>query len=189
MPLSSSSSSYKDEIRKQKIASYLFPGIFLLIGFGLIIGGFCKLAPDLGSRKWPHAPGVIVQSSMDSSSSKSRRGVNESLGSYNSRKTTTYHGANVVYEYTVDGKKQTGDNIIFGKFKSGNAKKVQETLARYPEGKTVDVYYEPGNAWNAVLEPGPGFTSMLLLGFGILASLLALLMRFSLTMKPSSRLP
>lgn len=58
----------------------------------------------------------------------------------------------VVYEYYVEGTKYRGTKINFADKISGDD--VAPTLKKYPEGKTVQVYYNPANPNEAVLEHG-----------------------------------
>lgn len=58
--------------------------------------------------------------------------------------------ADVRFEYRVNGKRFTGNRISMGE-DLGDFR-VAETLARYPEGSTVVVYYDPARPGQAVLE-------------------------------------
>lgn len=58
----------------------------------------------------------------------------------------------VTYTYEVDGKKHHSSNIMAGGEIGGI--NVESTLARYPLGLKVTVYYDPQNPKDAVLEPG-----------------------------------
>lgn len=58
----------------------------------------------------------------------------------------------VSYTYEVNGKKYHSSNIMAGGELGGV--KVESTLARYPLGSNVTVYYDPQNPKDAVLEPG-----------------------------------
>lgn len=58
----------------------------------------------------------------------------------------------VTYTYEVDGKTYHSSNIMAGGDVGGM--NVENTLARYPQGAKVTVYYDPQNPKDAVLEPG-----------------------------------
>ena len=58
--------------------------------------------------------------------------------------------AMVVYEFTVGGRKYQGSRVSIGE-ELGNFQ-VAETLAKYPKGKTVTVFYNPRTPTEAVLE-------------------------------------
>lgn len=76
--------------------------------------------------------------------------------------------ASVAYEFDAGGRKFTGSRVSIGE-DLGNIG-VQETLARYPVGKRVEVYYDPANPASAVLErelPNGSFLFMGLLIAGL----------------------
>lgn len=58
--------------------------------------------------------------------------------------------ANVTYEYSVAGQAYRNNRVSIGEDR-GNFE-VAETIARYPVGKTVTVYYNPSKRGEAVLE-------------------------------------
>ena len=58
--------------------------------------------------------------------------------------------ANVVYEYSVAGKKQRNNRISIGEDRGDF--ELAETLAKYPVGTIVTVYYNPRHPDRAVLE-------------------------------------
>ena len=58
--------------------------------------------------------------------------------------------AKIVYEYTVDGEKLRGDRVSIGE-DLGNFE-VAETIAKYPVGTVVTVYFDPRHPNKAVLE-------------------------------------
>lgn len=57
----------------------------------------------------------------------------------------------VTYTYEVNGKTHHSSNIMAGGEIGGL--NVESTLARYPQGSKVTVYYDPQNPKDAVLEP------------------------------------
>ena len=57
----------------------------------------------------------------------------------------------VTYTYEVNGKTYHSSNIMAGGEIGGL--NVESTLARYPQGAQVTVYYDPQNPKDAVLEP------------------------------------
>lgn len=75
--------------------------------------------------------------------------------------------ASVAYEFDADGRKVTGTRVSIGE-DLGNFG-VQETLARYPVGKRVEVYYDPANPAQAVLERQLPTDSFLFMGLLIAA--------------------
>jgi hypothetical protein len=61
--------------------------------------------------------------------------------------------AHIIYEYTVSGQKLRNDRVSIGE-DLGNFE-VAETIARYPVGQVVTVYYNPRRPKDAVLERDP----------------------------------
>lgn len=62
----------------------------------------------------------------------------------------------VRYEYRVDGKLYTGDNLkpSWGRSYTGTPGPQQKIVDRYPPGLTLPVYYNPRNPEKAWLEKG-----------------------------------
>ncbi len=74
----------------------------------------------------------------------------------------------MTYEYIVEGIPFEGDRIFFGKAGSGDRSTEEKIVWRYPAGKSVHVYYKPGNPEVCVLEPGKTGKSKLLIIFGMI---------------------
>ena len=90
--------------------------------------------------------------------------------------TTTVTNVPVVqYEFMADGRKWHGNRISIGE-DSGGAN-TEATLARYPKGSTVTVYYDPKNPEHCVLErdipKGMGKGCALMAG-GLIAAIVAI---------------
>ena len=75
--------------------------------------------------------------------------------------------ASITYEFDAGGHKVTGTRVSIGE-DLGNFE-VEETLARYPVGKRVEVYYDPANPAQAVLERELPMGSFLFMGLLIAA--------------------
>ncbi len=105
------------------------------------------------SVDWPVARGKVISSSVKMSSSS---------------KSGTSFEAKVNYEFTVEGDTFEGDRIFFGKTSSGNSSDEDQIAWSYPKGKSVNVYYRPGNPEVCLLEPGKTGKSKLLLIFGVI---------------------
>jgi hypothetical protein len=118
--------------------------VFILIGAGVFIGiillaTIVKLRQQKIASKWPQTSGQVVQSKIEA---REKRNMDGS--------TTTGNYPLVVYEYEIDGKKYTCKKISVGEEAADFM--LQETIAKYPVGITVPVYYNPGNPRQAVLE-------------------------------------
>ena len=117
-------------------------GIAALAVLGAIFGFYeaGRLADQARkSPGWPVAPGAIEES----------RIIRASKGD----------GVRVVYGYSVDEARYSSNTISYARFDGAQGVWLlpdtpQDLVNRYPVGKEVPVYYEPGNPRNAVLEPG-----------------------------------
>jgi len=60
----------------------------------------------------------------------------------------------ITYEYTVDGETYTNDHLHPGTLRSGSDSKdeQQAKLNEYPEGETVEAYYDPSDPADSFLE-------------------------------------
>ena len=131
----------------------LFIGLVLL-GVGYV-AGFVFGAPILenakASEQWPHVTGTITESRIETSRQDG----------------DTMYAALVLYEYAVEDQPLTNDNVWFGGgYSSSDRSDAQDTVNRYPVNKQVEVYYQPDDPANAVLEPGAVFSSYAIYGIG-----------------------
>lgn len=93
------------------------------------------------AARWPSAPGRVVVSKSETRPVKTGP---------NSTDTEPRNFAKIVYEYTVAGRKHRHDRVSIGE-NLGNFE-VAETIARYPVGTAVTVYYKPTEPSKAVIE-------------------------------------
>lgn len=72
----------------------------------------------------------------------------------NRRGKRTIYIPKITYEYTAEGETYTNDSIYPGPARSGSRSKEnpREVLQQYPEGKTVDAYYDPSDPSLSFLE-------------------------------------
>jgi hypothetical protein len=97
------------------------------------------------TRNWPSAPGIIVTSELEERTIKVLDRNRETGFRFEER-----NFANIVYEYEVEGETYSNNLVAIGADR-GNFK-VAETVARYPVGRRVTVYYNPDRRSDAVLE-------------------------------------
>lgn len=117
---------------------------FILIGAAMFTGVLAfavvyKLVEVSAARRWPVTTGKILSSGI-----AARRKPSQPHGD----RVANY--PQVVYEYRVGGRRYRGERLSIGEA-VGNFG-VEETLARYPAGAAVQVYYNPANPAEAVLE-------------------------------------
>lgn len=76
--------------------------------------------------------------------------------------------ANITYEYSLGGRTFEGDRVWFGDdYSASNASAFRAAVSRYPVGKAVKVHYDPADAAESVLEPGPTWSGSALYFIGL----------------------
>ncbi len=120
----------------------------LIVGFVFAVIGVVFLVVALKNRKkaqeslaWPTTSGVVQSTDMQ---------VHRHYDLDNRRTSYTYEPV-VEYTYSLMGQGYSSKKIAFGAT-GFNQRKAQEILARYPQGATVTVHYNPQNPGEAVLE-------------------------------------
>ena len=127
-----------------------FLGIFLAVGLGLTITGISNIKSAKESETWPTVNGVIFKSKVKSSTSDG---------------STTY-GADISYDYQVNGQAYKGDKVTFGDVSTSSSSRAEKIVDRYPVGKIIGVFYNPNKPETSVLEPGLSGGVWLLPGVG-----------------------
>jgi hypothetical protein len=118
-----------------------FLSIFIIIGaIALTYGGYLAIK-SAQSASWPSTEGVIKSAEM-----KQRSGNRGS-----------HYSAAIVYEYSVNGEKFTGEKKRIVEVGGSNASShdaAQADLKKYAVGTKVKVFHSPADTTDAVLEPG-----------------------------------
>jgi uncharacterized protein DUF3592 len=97
------------------------------------------------TRSWPVTTGRVMTSGIKSHQSYSS----------SSHTHTTVYDAQVVYEYMVNGARYQSSQISVGTgYSTSMVGEVQNKAAQYPMGAPVQVFYNPANPQEAVLEHG-----------------------------------
>jgi hypothetical protein len=123
-----------------------FVYLMLLAPLGLILGAAAyKSLQVRAAREWPSAAGKVVVSKAEVRKVKVIDGDREEGHRFEER-----NFADIVYEYSVAGRKLRYNRVSIGE-DLGNFQ-VAETIARYPVGAVVTVYYNPLHPNEAVLE-------------------------------------
>jgi hypothetical protein len=119
--------------------------IFLVLG---ILGFVCMhRAQSYIDRvaQWPSVDGKIVTSEITESTSWGKYG----------RRTSRF--ADIEYAYTVYGQNYQGEHLrLLPMLHMKSDGTLEELVARYPVGRSVQVYYDPGDPAASVLIPTPG---------------------------------
>jgi hypothetical protein len=140
-------------------------GYVIVLVIGLVI--LVKFARDIllgrRSRGWPKTSGTILQSTLETHHETDDDGT-----------TSTTHGVAVHYRYSVSGQEFEGRRRSFSDVRKSSKRSMESILARYPQGGSIDVYYDPENPSSAVLETGVGASAYILLAFAVVLVLFGL---------------
>lgn len=118
----------------------------LLAPVGLIVfAAVYKYLEVRAASDWPSTPGKVVISKPEVRQVKVIDGDRKKGHRFEER-----NFANVTYEYSIAGQVYRCNRVTIGEDR-GNFE-VAETIARYPVGKPVTVYYNPNKRSEAVLE-------------------------------------
>ena len=118
----------------------------LLAPLGLIlVAAAYKTLQARAAREWPSTAGKVAVSNAEVRNVKVMDSDREDGHRFEER-----NFANIVYEYSVAGRKLRNNRVSIGEDR-GNFE-VAETVARYPVGAVVTVYYNPLHPNEAVLE-------------------------------------
>jgi hypothetical protein len=123
-----------------------FVYLMLLAPLGLLLGAAAyKSLQVRAAREWPSAAGKVMVSQAEIRETRVIDSDRE-----DGYRTEQRNYANIVYEYAVAGQKLRNNRVSIGEDR-GNFQ-VAETIAKYPVGTVVTVYYNPLHPREAVLE-------------------------------------
>ncbi len=112
--------------------------VFSALAVGLIIFGLFTMRETSRSRGWVRAGGRVISSS-----------VNEYAG-----KGSTSYRPIVVYSYSVGAARYMSSRISFRPHGTTDRNEAARIAGRYGVGTSVDVFYDPQDPEQAVLERG-----------------------------------
>ena len=138
----------------------------------ILVAVVVKLWEVRAASRWPATTGRVVVSKVSSKRKKPGE------PGYNFNDTEVATSPLVEYEYKVDGRTLRCQRITIGEKIAGA--ELEATLARYPVGAEVTVYYDPARPNTAVLErdlspgmvPGLGCVLLFFIGGPLLAAFL-----------------
>jgi len=140
----------------------LIVGFFALCALLFLVAFGLKLIEVRRARTWHKAFGRIVRSEAGHElvhRDRSAPPVNERV-------------ARIAYEFKAAGRMHRGSRVSFAERIAES--EIDTVLARYPVGKTVEVFYDPGKPENSVLErdmpAGVGLGCLALLALGLVAA-------------------
>ena len=124
----------------------IFVLVLLALGTYLIVFSLRSKKKAEASQGWPSVAGTMTLSEVKQSINRNEDGI-ESI---------SYYPA-VEYTYQYAGQSFTSKRLQFGGVQGQkNSTNAQKVLARYPQGGSVTVYYNPENPSEAVLERQAG---------------------------------
>jgi hypothetical protein len=124
-----------------------FAGLGCVLLFFLCWSGFVALfdvwmfdtiSKQYVATRWPRSQGTVIEARIEE-----HRDAEDG---------TTYEPV-LVYEYPVGSEMLRAGRVRFGN-KSGSRNWAQDTVQRYAAGRPVEVYFNPENAAESLLEPG-----------------------------------
>lgn len=145
--------------------SRIFPLIFTAAGAIALCLGLQWMQRAKASTNWPTAPGVVVSSEVQSRSDGD---------------TTTY-GAEILYEYEVDGVRHSSSRVGYGDYSTNYSGHARNIVKQYPKGAAVTVHYMPEKPGESVLEPGVHARTYFVPALGAVFTTFGLLMLWFLT--------
>ncbi len=146
----------------------IFGLVFAGIGVFALVRGVVHFRMGKASASWPYVEGQVIAATVDMSVSTDSDGM-----------TTRRYTPRVVYSYTISGQQFSGDQINIGSTWHYPSQARAESKLAYQTGQRVNVYYNPENPSQTVLEPGStrGAWGTLLIGivFFIAGGIIALI--------------
>lgn len=143
-----------------KIGLIVFFMIFLMVGIAFVSFGVSLLQQGIASQSWYPTDGKIITSNIETHE--------ETHHSDHGTTHSTTYGANIVYQYTVNGINYSSNKVSLGDYSSSDANHAQQIVNRYPVGESVTVYYNPENPSDAVLERGTTEFPYIIIIFGLM---------------------
>ena len=123
--------------------------IGLVGGAAMLIGGIVTVFRASRSQRWPMTTGRVVSSKILQESSTSTGNTMVTRSQY-------LYKPEVAFEYTVQGIKYLSNMVTFADFATNSSVRADRIVSKYPEGKQVQVFYDPDDPQMAVLEQSTG---------------------------------
>lgn len=141
----------------EKILGYIMLA-GLLFGLFVVVAVPFEMYGKAEAEKWPSRKGVVTTSY-----------AHLNRGSAGKSGSGPWWRAEICGTYIDSGERFCVSRIRYGGFRWGGGKaQAFETVARYPVGSVIDVYYSPKNPQKTVLEAHSSWKEMkTLLGLGI----------------------
>ncbi len=121
---------------------------WLFVSFSLVLAGassIYNLVRTIQSKSWIPVEAKVVESSVKWAKLRSPKYLPK-----------------VTYEYSAEGRSYTGNRISFCEYMRFY-RACQKVIDQYPAGKSITVYYEPGNPRYSVIQNGGVKTASMIL--------------------------
>jgi hypothetical protein len=142
--------------------------VFVLVALLLVLIGWFQGRDVRAAQSWNVVPGEVLESKVETYETANSEGD-----------TMTAHRARIHYKYRVNDREYVGDKLNFGgeSVHSSLRGRAESKTRAYPEGKAVQVYVNPQNPSEAVLEldaPGARMLNIIGIVLGVLGVLLCI---------------
>jgi hypothetical protein len=121
----------------------IFGLVFVAIGLFALVRGIVHYRTGKASAAWPSIEGQVAAATVEVSVSTDSDGM-----------TSRQYTPKVVYNYLIGGKQYSSDQVNIGSKWHYPTQARAEAKLNYQAGQRVNVYYNPENPLQAVLEPG-----------------------------------
>jgi hypothetical protein len=152
-------------VNGEEVDPSIFLGLlFLFTASALLLVAVIRIKSGRASKTWPATKGTILESYNQHKTFTIRL-----IGSNTGRKYVPY----IQYKYEVNGREYQSSSINSAPswwVPPG----VSHRLAKYPQDKNVDVYYNPQSPEKAFLEPGVESLSFVFSLLGVIALIISI---------------
>lgn len=138
------------------------PRLFILVGIVFIVIGSNNIYRAYKTSNWPSVQGHITSSEITSHSSTYTDTATNSV------RNEIVYNAQINYDYVINGITYSNDEVkVGGTIGTNTTAWAREVLNKYPQEKSVNVYYNPEDPYQSVLEKGLHFSTWFSLGLGL----------------------
>lgn len=134
-----------------RYAVLAFLSIFVFVGLAILSFGLWQILDATGSSAWPVSQGTVLRSEF-----LVERETDEQFDTR----------PDIAYRYRVVGKDIEGETLRKGINTTMTPSETRRWVNEHPVDKKVDVYVDPEDATNTVLEPGIPTEAWFFVGFG-----------------------
>src|SRR5436309_4176215 len=138
-------------------------GAYGILGAFFFVAGLAQLISGLASRSWDTVSAEIIESRARYPWSGFRPGFRSRFRWL----------AEIRYRYTIEGLTYEGDRFGFGKGTFPSRRAAERAVSMYPKGRIVTLLVSPSDRSVAVIEPGGGWSVVIMMLTGALVTALS----------------